>query len=90
MGKPTRRDPSLNQPTHVRVRPEWGGFSRGDRVRITGERGVYIFIGHCQNKETEDEWVALYGDSHSSAKQMFRYVYPDRIKRVPQKRKEAE
>lgn len=89
MGKPTKRDPAANQITHVSVRPEWGGFSRGDRVRITGERGVYIFIGHCQSRKTDEEWVALYGDAHSSAKQMFRYVYPDRVRHVPKKRKSS-
>jgi hypothetical protein len=73
--------------TTVKTSPDWEGFSRGDVVKIVGERGLFSFIGFCENLESGDSWVALFGgDKDPGGRQQFRYVYPDRVKRVNKRR----
>jgi len=72
----------------VRTLPEWGGFSREDPVKIVGERGLYAFMGYCENVKTGESWVALFGgDKDPNGRQQFRYVNPDRIQSVKKRRK---
>lgn len=75
----------------VKTFPEWDGFSRNDPVKITGERGVYTFIGYCERNETGESWVALFGgDKDPNGRRGFRYVNPSRVKRIGKRRKNVD
>ena len=65
----------------VKTTSHWGQFNRDDTVKIAGERGLYAFIGHCENQESGESWVALFGgDKNPGGRRQFRYVDPSRVK----------
>ena len=70
----------------VKTSPEWEGFSRGDPVKIVGERGYFEFVGFCERNETGEQWIALFGgDKDPNGRRGFRYVDPKRVKQVKKK-----
>ena len=80
----TKKVPIPDPNPKVKSLREWGGFAFGDLVKITGDRGIYRFMGHCTHVESGNEWVALYGgDKDPTGHRQFRYVDPGRVKRVP-------
>ena len=74
--------------TSVKTSPEWEGHSRGDEMKIVGERGSFAFVGFCENLQSGETWVALFGgDKDPGGRQRFRYVSPDKVKGVSKRRK---
>jgi hypothetical protein len=71
----------------VKTFPEWEGFSRGDEIKISGERGWFSFVGFCKNEESGQSWVAVFGgDKDPGGRRQFRYVAPDRIKHAKRRK----
>lgn len=62
--------------------PEWGGFTRGDKVKIHGHRGSWTFYEYTTTDHGE-EWVTVYGgDSNPLGNRQFTSVYPEQMRRA--------
>lgn len=43
----------------LRKCPRWRFFRSGDRVKVEGKKGEFIFRAHVRNEEAESEWLEL-------------------------------
>lgn len=55
---------------------------KNDKIKVKGERGVFLFVKYVTNSETGTDWVTCL----SEETRQFRHFSSDRIKPVPQKR----
>lgn len=53
----------------------------GEKVRIVGERGVYVVRGFGRSEKTGREWVELQGGPYGH----WRAVRPERVRRLPRR-----
>lgn len=60
---------------------EYDGITRGDPVKIAGERGFYRFVQYVTHRNG-NAWAALYGGQKDpNGERGWRCVDPDRVKR---------
>ena len=57
----------------------WEGLSPGDKVKVSGLRGVFIYQSYATN-ERGDEWVNVYGGTPN--RERARSFHPNRIKHL--------
>lgn len=63
-----------------------GNLHNGEKVKIEGERGTVYFV--ADHAPSPDGSIMLYGGStNPNGRRGYRSVMPDRIKKLPAKRK---
>jgi len=74
------RKGTVHSPRYIVRNAEYGEFTYGAPVKVSGERGRWEFRHHCVNTDTGSEWVDVFGGVPGT--ETLRAFKPDRVSLV--------
>ena len=80
----TRRTALAERPSTIVRSLAYGKMTKGDAVRVQGERGEWEFRSHCVNTQTGSEWLDVFGGEPGY--ETLRAFRIDRVRPAPKRR----